>query len=133
MTPVDFLHPVSRPHTNRQKSHRGRLCQPDEWGPNRTGGLSRRTNRIGKQYRDLYPSWAKVIPNEDFTHAIAFDNGEEGILDIKPHLDVGVFQKLRDYEHFQRVRFSFDTIEWDRCVDLDPEFVYAKCEMTTKA
>jgi hypothetical protein len=28
----------------------------------------------------MYPSVAKVVPGEDFTLAIAFDNGEEGIL-----------------------------------------------------
>ena len=79
----------------------------------------------------MYPSVAKVIPSEDFTLAIAFDNGEEGILDMKPHLGFGVFQRIAAYENFKRVRVAFDTIEWDCGVDLDPEFVYAKCEMTT--
>lgn len=81
----------------------------------------------------MYPSVAKVAPNEDFTLTIVFDNGEEGILDIKPHLNFGVFQKIADYEYFKRVRVAFDTIEWDCGVDLDPEFVYAKCDMTTHA
>ena len=76
----------------------------------------------------MYPSVVKVVPNEDFTLSLAFDNGEEGVLDVKPHLDFGVFQKIADYEHFKRVRVAFDTLEWDRGVDLDPEFVYAKCE-----
>ena len=81
----------------------------------------------------MYPSVTKVVPNEDFTLAIAFDNGEEGILDIKPYLSFGVFQTIRDYERFKVVRVAFDTIEWDCGVDLDPEFVHAKCEMTTRA
>jgi hypothetical protein len=78
----------------------------------------------------MCPSVKKVVPNEDFTLALAFDNGEEGVLDLKPYLDFGVFQNLRDYESFRRVRVAFDTIEWDCGVDLDPEFVYAKCRMT---
>jgi len=81
----------------------------------------------------MYPSVAKVVPNEDFTLAVGFDNGEEGVLDMRPYLGFGVFQRIRDYEHFQRVRVAFDTIEWDRGVDLDPEFVYAKCKKTTPA
>ena len=81
----------------------------------------------------MYPSVVKVVPNEDFTLAVVFDNGEEGTLDMRPHLGFGVFQKIGDYEHFKRVRVSFDTIEWDCGVDLDPEFVYAKCEMITRA
>lgn len=81
----------------------------------------------------MYPGVAKVVPNEDFTLAIVFDNGEEGSLDMKPYLDFGVFQRIKDYEHFKRVRVAFDTIQWDRGVDLDPEFVYAKCETAKHA
>jgi len=77
----------------------------------------------------MYPSVAKVSPNEDFTLTIAFDNDEEGILDMKPHLEFGVFQKIASHENFKRVRVAFDTIEWDCEVDLDPEFVYAKCKI----
>ena len=75
----------------------------------------------------MYPSVTKVIPNEDFTLVVAFSTGEEGILDMKPHLGFGVFQRIADYEHFRTVRVAFDTIEWDGGVDLDPEFVYAQC------
>ncbi len=81
----------------------------------------------------MYPAVTKVVPNEDFTLVLAFDNGEEGVLDMTPHLGFGVFQRIADYEHFKRVRVSFDTIEWDDGVDLDPEFVYAKCEIATRA
>ncbi len=81
----------------------------------------------------MYPSVVKVVPNDDFTLAIAFDNGEEGILDVRPYLDFGVFQRIRDHEHFRRVRVAFDTIAWDCGVDLDPEFAYAKCKTTTRA
>lgn len=31
-----------------------------------------------------------------------------------------------------RVRVSFDTIEWDFGIDLDLEFVYAKCKTDTQ-
>ncbi|MDA0685103.1 MAG: DUF2442 domain-containing protein [Bacteroidetes bacterium] len=81
----------------------------------------------------MYPSVAKVTPREDFTLKIAFDNGEEGILDMKPYLDFGVFQKIANFEHFKRVRIAFDTLEWDGNVDLDPEFVYNKCKITAQA
>ena len=78
----------------------------------------------------MYPSVTSAVPNKDFTLAIGFDNGEEGVLDMKPYLDSGVFRKIKDQEHFKRVRVAFDTIEWNCGVDLDPEFVYAKCEMS---
>ena len=33
----------------------------------------------------------------------------------------------KDYSSFKKVRVAFDTIEWESGVDLDPEFVYEKC------
>ena len=81
----------------------------------------------------MYPSVKKVEPHEDFTLLITFDTGEEGILDMKPHLGFGVFQRIADFEQFKTVRVSFDTIEWDQGVDLDPEFVYDQCRKTEKA
>lgn len=81
----------------------------------------------------MYPSVKSVVPHEDFTLTIAFGNGEDGILDMKPHLKFGVFQKIADYETFKTVHVSFDTIEWDCGVDLDPEYVYAQCRQATNA
>ncbi len=74
----------------------------------------------------MYPSVKNVTPVEDYLLSIDFDNGERGVLDMKPYLDFGVFQRLKEYSAFKRVRVSFDTIEWDSGVDLDPEFVYIK-------
>lgn len=74
----------------------------------------------------MYPSIIEVKPGDDYTLSITFENGEFGTLDIKQYLDFGVFQKLKDPEAFKRVRVSFDTIEWESGVDLDPEFVYLK-------
>lgn len=81
----------------------------------------------------MYPSVTKVVAAENFVLLIDFDNGERGILDMKPFLDIGVFRKLKDLHVFQRVRVAFDTIEWDSGIDLDPEFVYAKCQSANDA
>lgn len=78
----------------------------------------------------MYPSIKKVIPTEDYLLSIDFDNGEHGILDMAPFLNFGVFQQLKDRNAFRRVRVAFDTIEWDSGIDLDPEFVYDKCDRT---
>jgi len=75
----------------------------------------------------MYPAMKEVIPRDDYTLSVVFENGEEGMLDMKPMLDFGVFQMLKDYDMFKRVHVAFDTIEWECGVDLDPEFVYAKC------
>ncbi|MBX3629994.1 MAG: DUF2442 domain-containing protein [Nitrosomonas sp.] len=77
----------------------------------------------------MYPSVKHVVPAEDYTLSIDFDNGERGTLDMKPFLDFGVFQRLKDRAAFNRVRVVFDTVEWDTGIDLDPEFVYRKCRL----
>jgi hypothetical protein len=76
----------------------------------------------------MYPSVKNVIPTEDYVLSIDFDNGERGTLDMKPFLNFGVFRRLKDRGAFERVRVAFDTIEWDAGIDLDPEFVYDKCQ-----
>jgi hypothetical protein len=45
---------------------------------------------------------------------------------MKPYLDLGLFQELRDLSLFKTVRTSFDTIEWENEADLDPELLYHK-------
>lgn len=75
----------------------------------------------------MYPSVTQVIPGDDYSLSIVFDNGEYGTLDMKPYLDFGVFQRLKDYDLFRQVKVAFDTIEWNSGADLDPEFVYQKC------
>ena len=74
----------------------------------------------------MYPAVKEVIPGDNYILSVVFDNGEKGCLDMKPILHFGVFQRIKDYEAFKRVRVTFDTIEWDCGADLDPEFVYNK-------
>lgn len=73
----------------------------------------------------MYPAVIEVTSHDNYILSVVFDNGERGILDMKPFLNFGVFQRLKDQHVFERVRISFDTIAWDSGIDLDPEFVYA--------
>ena len=75
----------------------------------------------------MYPSVKEVIPRDDYTLSLIFENGEKGILDMKPMLAFGVFHRIKDLDNFKRVRVAFDTIEWACGVDRDPEYIYAKC------
>ena len=81
----------------------------------------------------MYPSVTQVTPGEDYVLSLLFNNGEVGFLDMKPMLDFGIFTRIKDYEAFIRVRVAFDTIEWECGVDLDPEYVYAKCTISKQA
>lgn len=75
----------------------------------------------------MYPAVTEVTPCDDHILAVVFENGEKGRLDIKPILNFGIFQRIRDHKAFKQVKVSFDTIEWACGVDLDPEYVYKKC------
>jgi hypothetical protein len=75
----------------------------------------------------MYPSVIKVEPKENYQIYVEFDNEECGLLNMEPYLDFGVFNKIRDLKAFAKVRVSFDTVEWEHGVDLDPQFVYEKC------
>jgi hypothetical protein len=77
----------------------------------------------------MYLAITNVYPNDDFTLSVAFEDGSEGILDMKPYLDFGSFAQLRQRDQFNRVRVGFDTIEWECGLDLDPEFVRARAEV----
>jgi len=81
----------------------------------------------------MYPTVKEVIPGDNYILSVVFDNGEKGRLDMKPMLDFGIFQRIKDYEAFKRVRVTFDTIEWDCGADLDPEFVYNKSKENNPA
>jgi hypothetical protein len=72
----------------------------------------------------MYWAICEVTANRDFSLNIVLETGERRLLDMKPYLDFGVFNKIRDFERFKRVKVAFDTIEWDDGVDLDPEFIY---------
>ena len=77
----------------------------------------------------MYPSVIKVSAGENHTVELEFSNGEQGTLDMTPFLDFGIFSKLKERQFFQQVRVSFDTIAWGEDIDLDPEFVYDKCQI----
>jgi Protein of unknown function (DUF2442) len=77
----------------------------------------------------MYPSVKTVVAAADYTLALTFTNGESGVLDMKPYLDFGIFSKLKNRAEFERVKVSFDTVEWKSGADLDPKFVYEKCNI----
>ncbi|SMM98619.1 hypothetical protein SPONN_1473 [uncultured Candidatus Thioglobus sp.] len=67
---------------------------------------------------------------DDYQLNIVFNNNEQGVLDMKPYLNFGVFKRIKDVKVFNSVSVAFDTVEWDKEIDLDPEFVYQKTYKT---
>jgi hypothetical protein len=76
----------------------------------------------------MYFAIKDVKPMEDYLLLLTFENGEKRHFDMKPYLNVGIFQELQDVELFNTVKVSFDSIEWDNEADFDPEVLYQKSQ-----
>ena len=74
----------------------------------------------------MYLSVTDVKALDGYQLLLKFENGEEKIFDVSPYLEIGKFQELKDEKLFKTVRVSFDSIEWDNGLDIDPELLYQK-------
>jgi len=74
----------------------------------------------------MYLAITRVTPLSDYQLELVFENQEIRLFDVKPYLDLGQFQQLKDPRLFNTVHVSFDTIEWANQLDLDPELLYQK-------
>ena len=84
---------------------------------------------------DASPDVVSVKPEKNYTLHLWFTNGEEGILDMKPYLDKGIFRALKDETMFNSVRPFIGTIQWANQADLCPDTVYldsVKIKKTTE-
>ncbi len=77
----------------------------------------------------MYLSIKEVKPTTNYLLHLTFENGEIRQFDMKPYLNFGIFQELKDVALFNTVHVSFDTIEWDNEADLDPEFLYEESQL----
>lgn len=75
-------------------------------------------------YRLMNYRVKEVEALDDFILLLTFETGERKTYDMKPHLNGGVFEELKDKAVFKNVRVSFDTVEWENGADIDPETLY---------
>jgi len=76
----------------------------------------------------MYAGITEVHVTDDHKLILTFDNNERRLFDILPYLHIGRFAELRDIEVFKQISVSFDTVEWQNGLDMDPEFLYARSE-----
>ena len=80
----------------------------------------------------MIPVLKDVKAYSDYSLVLTYTNGEVKYLDMKPYLDFGIFEELKDIQLFLSVKQSFDTIEWPNEADLDPEFLCSKSKLLAK-
>jgi len=66
----------------------------------------------------------QVYPRDDFHLELKFDTGEARLFDMRPYLDRGVFQKLKDQAQFRLAYVAYDTVCWPGNLDIAPETLY---------
>lgn len=68
-----------------------------------------------------------VVPNDDFTLTITFDNGEKRLYNVAPLLEPGtVFETFADIKNFRRVYIDDEhCIAWDINPDVDSNVVWS--------
>ncbi len=74
----------------------------------------------------MYIGVNAVQPLENYQLLLTFENSEQGIFDMRPYWEKGIFCQLRDMSLFASAHMSFDTVEWNNGADLCPETLYAQ-------
>ncbi len=72
----------------------------------------------------MNPRIKEVYPNDDYTLSILFDNNEKRIFDVKPYLDKGIFNQLKDRRIFNSVKPFLGSIQWVNGLDFCPDTLY---------
>ncbi len=69
--------------------------------------------------------------SHDYVIWLRFNDGAEGLVDLKDELYGEVFEPLKDMDTFKsfKVDPDLETIVWDNGADLAPEFLYDKMKV----
>ena len=72
----------------------------------------------------MNPRVQAVKPNADYTLTLTFTNGEIRMFDVKPYLQIGIFQELQDRGLFSSVKPYLGSIQWKNGQDFCPDTLY---------
>ena len=67
----------------------------------------------------------QVRPLEDYTLYVELEDGREGVFDLKPYLNRGVFRELLDKTYFAKVHIVSGAVTWPNEQDIAPETLLA--------
>lgn len=73
----------------------------------------------------MYWDVKTVQPLDDYRIFVKLEDGREGIFDLKPYLNHGVFRELQDKTYFSQVDIVFGAVTWPHEQDIAPETLVA--------
>ncbi|MBI3285811.1 MAG: DUF2442 domain-containing protein [Burkholderiales bacterium] len=74
----------------------------------------------------MYSDVKSVTALPDYRIAIEIEDGRKGIFDVKPYLNKGVFQELKDVNYFNQVGILWGAVTWPHEQDIAPETLLAE-------
>ena len=74
----------------------------------------------------MYWDVKAVQPLPEYRIQIELEDGRNGIFDLKPYLDHGVFSELRDVHYFNQVGILYGAVTWPHEQDIAPETLLAE-------
>lgn len=72
----------------------------------------------------MVPKAIDVKILEDYKLEITFDNQEKRIFDVTPYFKFNIFQELKEYKKFKKVKVAGLSIEWENGADICPDELY---------
>ena len=72
----------------------------------------------------MNPRVTAVTPNANHTITLTFTNGEIRVFDVKPYLDKGIFQELKELRYFNSVKPVLGSVQWKNGQDFCPDMLY---------
>jgi len=72
---------------------------------------------------------AKIVkPLTDYRIYVEIEDGRNGVFDVKPYLNRGVFSELKNVHYFNRVGIQFGAVTWPNEQDIAPETLLAELQ-----
>jgi hypothetical protein len=65
----------------------------------------------------------QVKATDNYELRVKLSNGKEGVFDVKPYLDKGVFTELKDKNYFSSVRLIFGGVGWPHEQDFSADTI----------
>jgi len=62
-----------------------------------------------------------VKPLTDYRIYVEIEDGRKGIFDLKPYLNRGIFNELKEITYFNQVSITLGAVTWPHDQDIAPE------------
>ena len=72
----------------------------------------------------MNPRVKYVYPRNNYIIEIIFSNDEKKFFDVKPYLNFGIFEDLKNESLFNTVKASYGTAVWNNGIDICPDTLY---------